>query len=60
MSSRLDHRKGREENQRAIENRLRQLNHEIGGGVLTEEQIRKKAAQQATDTAHRAVHDENK
>lgn len=58
--SALDHRKGREENQRAIEERLRRLNHEVGGGVLTEQQIRERAKRDAERAAQTAVRDEER
>ena len=58
MADVLDHRKGREANEAAIADRLRRINHTIGSGQLTDQQIRDRARQDANRAAERAVREE--
>lgn len=58
MSERLDHRKGREANEAAILERNRRINHEIGGGMLTEKKMRDDAKRRADAAAERGVREE--
>ena len=55
-----DHRKAREANEKSIADSLRRINHEVGGGALTEKKIQDEARRRANAAAERSVRDEQK
>lgn len=60
MSEPLDHRKGREANERRIADQMRRINGGVGGGQLTERQITDAARDRANKAAERGVREESK
>lgn len=56
----MDHRRGREENERRIGDQLRRINGAVGSGQLTEKQIQDEARRRANAAAERAVRDDSK
>lgn len=56
----LDHRRGREETERKIAERLTRIRHETGAGNLSDQAIRDIARKQSHEIAERAVRDEKR
>lgn len=56
----LDHRRGREENERKIADRLTRIRHETGAGSLSDQQIRDIARKQSNEIAEKAVREERR
>jgi hypothetical protein len=56
----MDHRRGREENERRIADQMRRINSGVGSGQLSEKQITDIARERANKAAERAVRDEPK
>jgi hypothetical protein len=56
----MDHRRGREENERRIADQMRRINSGVGSGQLSEKQITDIARDRANKAAERAVRDEPK
>ena len=56
----MDHRRGREENERRIADQMRRINSGVGSGQLSEKQITDIARDRADKAAERAVRDESK
>lgn len=57
MSDEMDHRRGRDMNEKRIADSLRRINGELMGGKLTEKQITDEARKRANAAAERATRD---
>ena len=57
MSDKLDHRKGREANEKAIRDRMLRIRHETGASA-SDKQIDEYARKRSEDIAKRAAHKE--
>ena len=58
MSEPLDHRKGREANEARIADQLRRINGGVGGGQLSDKQIRDEATRRANAAAERGARED--
>lgn len=58
MSDKLDHRKGREANEKAIRDRMLRIRQETGAGGVTDRQIDEYARKRSEDIAKRAAREE--
>ena len=56
----MDHRRGREQNERRIADQMRRINSGVGSGQLSEKQITDIARDRANKAAERAVRDDSK
>jgi len=60
MADQLDHRRGREANERRIYEQMQRINSGPGGGQLSDARLREIARERATRAAEQAVRDEKK